>query len=220
MHLSTNHGAEGVGRIILHRLKGVQLVASWLLVGVESDVISLREIIRIHSHTLKEVGTIDGDTDLSVIRSAERQILNITSKFDDSVHIRAALWTIANLKSLAGNCSRLLDTVHSTTPVLNIDTGGFNFAPLGQNRLVVHAWRHQDLHFGEFTSRLLLDLHLVDVVALSLKHGSCSLHLGACNTHVDLNAESDVKKTVLAYLLLELLSKRLSTPRPFFEGGV
>ena len=91
------------------------------------------------------------------------------------------------------------------TPVLNIDAGGFNFAPLGQNRLVVHARRHQDLHFGEFTSRLLLDLHLVDMVALSLEHGGCGLHLGACNTHVDLNAESDVKKTVLTDLLLELL---------------
>ena len=192
MHLSTNHGAEGVGRIILHRLKGVQLVASGLLVGVESDVIPLRDIIRIHSHTLKEVGTIDRDTDLSVIRSAERQILNITSKFDDAIHIGTTLISIANLQSLAGNCGGLLDTVYGTTPVLNIDTGGFNFAPLSQNRLVVHARRHQDLHFGEFASRLLLNLHLVDVVALRFEHGGCGLHLGACDTHVDLNAESDV----------------------------
>jgi len=79
------------------------------------------------------------------------------------------------------------------TPVLNIDPGGLNFAPLGQNRLVVHARRYQDLHFGELTSRLLLDLHLMDVVTLSLEHGGGGLHLGARNAHVDLNAESDVK---------------------------
>ena len=106
------------------------------------------------------------------------------------------------------------------TPVLDIDPGGLNFAPLGQNRLVVHARRHQDLHFGELASRLLLDLHLVDMIALSLEHGGCSLHLGACNTHVNLNAESDVKKTVFTNLLLELLGQCFSTPRPFFEGGV
>ena len=60
----------------------------------------------------------------------------------------------------------------------------------------------------------------MDVIALRLEHGGCGLHLGARNTHVDLNAESYVKKTVLTDLLLELLSKRLSAPRPFFEGGV
>ena len=60
----------------------------------------------------------------------------------------------------------------------------------------------------------------MDVIALSLEHGGGGLHLGACDTHVDLNAESDVKKTVLTDLLLELLGKRLGTPRPFFEGGV
>ena len=60
----------------------------------------------------------------------------------------------------------------------------------------------------------------MNMIALSLEHGGCGLHLGACDTHVDLNAESDVKKTVLTDLLLELLGKRLSTPRPFFEGGV
>ena len=60
----------------------------------------------------------------------------------------------------------------------------------------------------------------MDVIALSLEHGSCGLHLGACDTHVDLNAKPDVKKTILTNLLLELLGKRLSTPRPFFEGGV
>ena len=60
----------------------------------------------------------------------------------------------------------------------------------------------------------------MDVIAFSLEHGGGGLHLGACDTHVDLNAESDVKKTVLTNLLLELLGKCLGTPRPFFEGGV
>ena len=60
----------------------------------------------------------------------------------------------------------------------------------------------------------------MDVIALCLEHGRCGLHLGARNTHVDLNAESDVKKTILTNLLLELLGQCLSAPCPFFEGGV
>ena len=164
--------------------------------------------------------TINTDSNLSVVGRTEGEVFDSTSNLNYTVHISTTLVSIANLKSLAGNCSGLLDTVYRMTLVLNIDTGGLNFAPLGQNRLVVHARRHQDLHFCELTSRLLLDLHLVDVIALSLEHGGCGLHLGARNTHIDLNAESDVKQTVLADLLLELLGQRLSTPRPFFEGGV
>ena len=163
---------------------------------------------------------VNTDSNLSVVGRTEGEVFDSTSNLNYTVHIGTTLVSIANLKSLAGNCSGLLDTVYRMTPVLNVDPGGLNFAPLGQNRLVVHARRHQDLHFGEFTSRLLLDLHLVDVIALSLKHGSCGLHLGACNTHVDLNAESDVEKPVLTNLLLELLSQCFSTPSPFFEGGV
>ena len=163
---------------------------------------------------------VNADSNLSVVGRTEGEVFDSTSNLNYTVHIGTTLVSIANLQSLAGNCSGLLDTVYRMTPVLNIDPGGLNFAPLGQNRLVVHARRHQDLHFGELTSRLLLDLHLVDVIALSLEHSGCGLHLGACDTHVDLNAESDVKKAVLTYLLLELLGQSFSTPRPFFEGGV
>ena len=163
---------------------------------------------------------VNTDSNLSVVGRTEGEVFDSTSNLNDAVHIGTTLVSIANLQSLAGNSSGLLDTVYRMTLVLNVDPGGLNFAPLGQNRLVVHARRHQDLHFSELTSRLLLDLHLVDVIALSLEHSGGGLHLGACDTHVDLNAEPDVKKTILANLLLELLSKRLSAPCPFFEGGV
>ena len=163
---------------------------------------------------------VNTDSNLSVVGRTEGEVFDSTSNLNYTVHIGTTLIPITNLESLAGNCSGLLDTVYRMTLVFNVDPGGLNFAPLGQNRLVIHARRHQDLHFGELTSRLLLDLHLVNVVALSLKHGGGGLHLGACDTHVDLNTEPDVKKTVLTNLLLELLGQRLGTPRPFFEGGV
>ena len=163
---------------------------------------------------------VNTDSNLSIVGRTEGEVFDSTSNLNNTVHIGTTLIPIANLQSLAGNCSGLLDTVYRMTLVLNVDPGGLNFAPLGQNRLVVHARRHKDLHFGEFSSRLLLDLHLVNVVALSLEHGGGGLHLGACDTHVDLNAESDVKKAVLTDLLLELLGQCFSTPRPFFEGGV
>ena len=164
--------------------------------------------------------TVNTDSNLSVVGRTEGEVFDSTSNLNYTVHIGTTLISIANLQSLTGNSSGLLDTVYRMTLVLNVDPGGLNFAPLGQNRFVVHARRNKDLHFGELTSRLLLDLHLVDVVALSLEHGGCGLHLGACNTHVDLNAESDVKKTVLTNLLLKLLGQCFSAPRPFFEGGV
>ena len=136
---------------------------------------------------------VNTDSNLSIVGRTEGEVFDSSSNLNDTVHIGTTLVSIANLQSLAGNCSGLLDTVYRMTPVFDVDPGGLNFAPLGQNRLVVHARRHQDLHFGELASRLLLDLHLVDMIALSLEHSGCSLHLGACDTHVNLNAKSDVK---------------------------
>ena len=104
--------------------------------------------------------TVNTDSNLSIVGRTEGEVFDSTSNLNYTVHIGTTLISIADLKSLAGNCSGLLDTVYRMTPVLNVDPGGLNFAPFGQNRLVVHARRHKDLHFGEFTSSLLLDLHL------------------------------------------------------------
>ena len=205
MKLLADYGTEWVRRVTCLLLEGIQFIPGGVLVRVEPEIISLRDVIRVHRHTLEVVRAVNTDSNLSIVGRTEGEVFDSTSNLNDTVHISTTLISIANLQSLTGNCSGLLDTVYRMTPVLNIDPGGLNFAPLGQNRLVVHARRHQDLHFGELTSRLLLDLHLVDVIALSLEHGGGSLHLGACDTHIDLNAETDVEKTVLTDLLLEFL---------------
>ena len=65
--LLANHRTEWVRRIPSLLLEGVKLIAGGVLVGVEPEIISLRNVVGVHRHTFEVVRTINRDTNLGIV---------------------------------------------------------------------------------------------------------------------------------------------------------
>src|SRR5690606_3101500 len=71
-----------------------------LLVRVEHHVNAIRHVVRIHRHTLKVVRSVNTDSNLSVLSSTQRNIVNAATKLNDTIHVRSAFFSVTNTNTI------------------------------------------------------------------------------------------------------------------------
>ena len=83
-------------RVSFRFLQDFHLGCTGRFVGVEHDINTIREIIRIDCHAFQIMVSIHQNTNLRIVAFAEIQIRNATTNFHYAVFVQTALVTITN----------------------------------------------------------------------------------------------------------------------------
>ena len=140
-----------------------------LLVGVEDDVLALRNIIRVHGHALEVVRSVDGNAHLGVVGATEAELFDSTAHQNDAVHVSSAVLGVLDADSLRGYGSRSLEAGGQYALLVDNNTRSADLLPVGMNIRGFGPRRGQNLENGVVITVGLLDLDVVSSISLSLE---------------------------------------------------
>src|SRR6185369_14165239 len=202
-------GTEWVVRITTQRFHCIVLVAGVMFVGVEFEIHTIREVIFVDGHTLKEVRPINHDSNLCVVVSTKRQILHTRTNIDDTISILASLICIPNRNAArAYRDGRKVAVVRSTTIIGLLIGGELNLVAVLGNLTECRTRSSQGLDGGQLTRTKLGDFDVMYYVAFLLESSHSSTKLGITDVHplgsteVILITHTNVNVLLLGYLLL------------------
>ena len=113
MPISLDVRSERIVWIRLNLFHNFHLRRTLFLVGIKHDVYTIRNIIRVHSHTLEIVRTVYKNTDLCIVSITQIEIFNTSTNFYYTIFIRSSVAsrtfiTILDLNSTGINRSGIL----------------------------------------------------------------------------------------------------------------
>ena len=114
--------SERIIGIALNRFHNIELWCTCLLVSIEDDVVSIRNVIRIHGHSLKIMRTINHDSNLSVMSRAQVKIFYARTNLDNAIFVGSCVSsrsfiTVFDLYSFRIDRSRILSLVPTASIV-------------------------------------------------------------------------------------------------------
>ena len=182
-------------RIILNLFKHVHLTFVGALVGVKDNVVAIRNIIRIHCHAFQIVGSINHDTNLSIMRLPQIQIFYTRTNLNDTIFRCATLIAIIDLDSIGCDACRILTFEVIESAIFRMVV----FYLLNLIHMTICITVSCTRQTKNFKSRLftricnLLDANTVYFISFKLQHGECFIQLTSRNTELSFNASTDIQ---------------------------
>ena len=91
-----NSSAKGIVRIVFNCLENLHLRRARGLVGVEHNIHTVRQVVRVHCHALQVVAVVHHDTNLRIMGIAQIQISHSTTNLHHTVLCQSAFIAVAN----------------------------------------------------------------------------------------------------------------------------
>ena len=187
--------AKRIVRIILNLLEHIHLTFVGTLVGVEDNIIAIRNIIRIHCHAFQIMSSINHDTNLSIMRLPKIQVFYARTNLNNTIFRCATLIAIFDLDSIRCNACRILTLKVIKTTIfrmvvfylLNIITILIDITERS-SRLT------KNLHDCLFTRICYLrNAYAMNFIAFEFQHCKCLIQFTSGNTEFSLNASTDIQ---------------------------
>ena len=193
--VSFNGCTKRIVRIILNLLKHIHLTFVGALVGVKDNIIAIRNIIRIHCHAFQIMGSINHDTNLSIMRLPKIQVFYARTNLNDTIFRCAALISIFDLDSIRCNACRILTLKVIESAIfrmvvfylLNIITILIDITERS-SRLT------KNLHDCLFTRVCYLrNAYAMNFISFKLQHRKCLIQLASRNTEFSFNTSTNIQ---------------------------
>ena len=187
--------AKRIIRIILNLLEHIHLTFVGTLVGVKDNIIAIRNIIRIHCHAFQIVGSINHDTNLSIMRLPKIQVFYARTNLNDTIFRCATLIAIFDLDSIGCDACRILTLKVIKTTIfrmvvfylLNIITILIDITKRGSGLT-------KNLHDRLFTRVCYLrNAYTVNFIAFKLQHRKRLIQLASRNTEFSFYASTNIQ---------------------------
>ena len=192
-------GAKAIVWIIFHWFQNRSVAGfaqhrrAFMLIGIETNINTIRKIVRIDSHALQIVGAIYSDSHLSIIGIAHVQFRNTTAKLDHTILLSASLLIVHNINALGVDASRLFQTLKCSATVFRIGRhDGLDVLHVLVNVFLCHTFRSKHLYSCHLACAHLLDLNVVHRVTFFFQKLNGSFQLCATDTHLILSACTNI----------------------------
>ena len=182
-------------RIILNLLQYVHLTFVGALVGVKDNIIAIRNIIRIHCHAFQIMGSINHDTNLSIMRLPKIQVFYARTNLNDTIFRCAALIAIFDLDSIGCNACRILTLkVIKTTIFRMVVFYLLNIITILIDITKCSSGLAENLHDCLFTRVCYLrNAYAMNFISFKLQHRKCLIQLASRNTEFSFNTSTDIQ---------------------------
>ena len=193
--VSFNGCAKRIIRIILNLLKHVHLTFVGTLIGVKDNIIAIRNIIRIHCHAFQIVGSVNHNTNLSIMRLPKIQVFYARTNLNDTIFRGATLITIFDLDSIRCNACRILTLEVIKTTIfrmvvfylLNIITILIDITERS-SRLT------KNLHDCLFTRVCYLrNAYAMNFISFEFQHSKCLIQFTSGNTEFSFDTSTNIQ---------------------------
>ena len=111
---------KGIVRVVLDGLEHLHLGRARGFVRIENDIISIRHIVRINSHTLEVVTVIHHDADLCIVAVAKAQVIHAAANLDNTILVQTAFVTVANRNTVGTHAGRTLELLECLTTIIRM----------------------------------------------------------------------------------------------------
>lgn len=111
---------KGIVRVVLDGLEHLHLGCARGFIRIENDIISIRHIVRVDSHTFEVVTVIHHDTNLCVMAVTKAQVIYTAPNLDNTVFVQTAFVTIANRNAVGTHAGRTLELLECLTAIIRM----------------------------------------------------------------------------------------------------
>ena len=153
--------------------------------------------------------SVNHDSNLSVLSATKRNIFDASTKLDHTIHVRAAVFVIANADSTRVNALRRLDSKEGSTTIFRISLNGLDLTGVSDDVLVLGSRRSKHLDERLLVGSQLIDLNGHHRISLCFEHCDSCSELLLAEPHVNLVAKTHVDHALLRDLVLEEVRGRL-----------
>ena len=187
--------AKRIIRIILNLLEHIHLTFVGAFIGVEDNIIAIRNIIRIHCHAFQIMSSINHDTNLSIMRLPKIQVFYARTNLNDTIFRCATLIAIFDLDSIRCNACRILTLkVIKTTVFRMVVFYLLNIIAIFIDIAKCSSGLAENLHDCLFTRICYLrNAYAMNFIAFKLQHSERLIQLACGNTEFSLNASTDIQ---------------------------